>query len=339
MTETLREVPKSIYHTENSIGFKLSNSSAGVFRGCKRRFWHKSIAKTEKDPDFDDNSKALVIGRIYHRVLELAEHERDNLADFMLHAAANENDCSDSQILGLVWAMVDKYLELHEKSGLKAVAIEIPVTDDKVIGFVDVILKETDGHWWIVDLKTAATLSKSLLGKLKQDPQLNLYSYFAEDIAKAHGLDLDKWSGIRYRVTTKSTARIRSNENITSFSERVARTIEAYDIAIPKADLNPGLAYDQIMDIYKEVEVLKTLPESSVPQNFGYCEQYFKPCPYWSRCYGTTHTDSGKDVPIFNSQDMPDVNELIETFDHSELDIDYIDDLLLGEDYEHARQH
>lgn len=328
--DALREVPESIYHTTNSIGFKLSNSSAGVFRGCKRRFWHKSIAKTEKDPDFDDNSKALVIGRIYHRVLELAEHERENLADFMLHAAANENECSDNQILGLVWAMVEKYLQLHEKSGLKAVAIEIPVTDDKVIGFVDCILQESNGNWWIVDLKTAASLSKSLLGKLRQDPQLNLYSYFAKDIAENHGLDLDKWMGIRYRVTTKTTARIRSNENISTFSERVLKTIEAYDIPIPKDKLNPSLAYEQMMFIYGEVEQMKLLPEHSIPQNFGYCEQFFKPCPYWSKCYGTIYTESGKDVAIFNSEDMPNVNELLEPFDEP---IDNcLDDLLLGDD-------
>ena len=95
--------------------------------------------------------------------------------------------------------MVLKYLRLHNKSNLEAVVCEHEIIDDQVVGFIDVVFKEKDSDkWWICDLKTSSRLSSTLISRLPQDRQLNLYAYFADQIADTYGLKLDQYQGCRY---------------------------------------------------------------------------------------------------------------------------------------------
>jgi hypothetical protein len=293
---------------EQISGIRISYSSSNTFLGCQRRFYYQKVKKVDFDPDFEDNAKALRIGKAYHSVLEYCKHSKMAILPEHYRQSFEENAVSSPTEQGMIAAMVRKYLSLHARTKLIVVGIEIKVGNEvDYIGFIDVVLADMNGNWWICDLKTAAKLNASLLSKLSRDPQLNIYSYFADEVAEKCGLDLKKFQGVRYRVTTKCAIKCNNKESIKEFSKRCFDRVESYDIAVPKKDLDPAKVHTRFMELLKEMRSLEGKPEEKVPQNFTYCESFFKPCPYWSRCYGKTYTTNAEQYEIFDTDNIPDL--------------------------------
>ena len=288
---------------------RISYSSSNLIQGCQRRFWHEKIAKTDHDPDYKDDSTALRLGKAFHRVLEDAEHAKANLSNDIFNKSFNDNLIDSRTERGYIVAMVHKYLVLQERSGLQARYCEVEIGNDKYIGFIDVIMTDINLNWWIVDLKTAARLSGSLLSRLSRDPQLNLYSAFINQIAEKCDLDPSRFAGTRYRVTTKPTIKLGKKEEFKDFIARCFDRIESYDIGIPAKDLNPRDAYKHIMGLRDLAGKLSVTPEEKIPQNFTYCETYFRPCPYWSNCYGCTYSAAAEQYVIRDTSDIYDLTE------------------------------
>ena len=273
---------------------RISYSSSSLFLGCARKFWHKKVRDTPIDPDCEEDTNALRVGKAFHQILEECNHERSKCTSAIAMKSFEENDVLEQTQQGMILGMVDAYLKLHEAQGLKVIACEIEIGDDNLIGFVDAIMEDENGGWYIVDLKTAARLNNSLLSRLSKDPQLNIYSYYVPQISRMINLDPAKFKGTRYRVTTKATIKKNRKETLKEFIARVRERVEAFDIFIPAESLIPEQTHKSFMDILEKMHQVAELPEEKIPQNFGYCEQYFKPCEYWSRCYGKTFTDAAK---------------------------------------------
>jgi len=290
---------------------RLSYSSSTLLQGCRRKFWHKKIQKTAVDPDFEENTTALRLGKGFHQVLEDCNHEKSKLNKAIIDSAFEDNDILGDTEKGLILGMVGKYFTLHEKQGLKVVGCELEIGDEDIIGYVDAVMVDNSGAWYIVDLKTAARLSGSLMSRLSKDPQLNIYSYFAPMLAKQLNLDPDLFAGTRYRVTTKATIKRNKKETQKEFIGRIMDRVESYDIFVPKSQLVPEQVYNQFMTLLWEIEELKEMSEAQVSQNFQNCETYFKPCPYWSRCYGKTFTAASETHELFSTANA----KLVQHFD------------------------
>lgn len=280
---------------------RLSYSSSNVLLGCERRYKYK-IADVPFDSDYVDDRKALRIGKGYHLALEYSKHEMPTGKQFL--KAFVEENIDDFQEQGLIIAMCMKYVELHEKSGLKAIAFEIEVGDKHVIGYVDVVYVDGLGNWYFGDLKTAGKLAGDLLSRLHQDVQLNLYAFYAPEVAAALGLDIDKFLGCIYRVTTKASIKIKPGEKPMAYAKRIIDKVEAYHISIP---YNPKVVkatrkrMEQLWDKHSQAY---ELGEYETMQNFGNCFHYFSPCPWWSRCHGHTYSDGKELLVMKSSKDM-----------------------------------
>jgi hypothetical protein len=269
------------------VNTRLSYSSGTLLKNCSMKYYHYKVAGVAKDPDSEDNSDAFNIGKAFHWVLEENNHTEDNLVDLLEKAVKNFN-VEDS--MGMLHAMLLRYLKLHKKSGLVVKKCELGLQNDIFEGYIDAIMTEEDGTWWVVDLKTARIAAETTFARLKTDTQLNLYCSFADDIALLLGLDRGKFGGARYRVTTKSVLKKKANESYFDHVMRTAKNIKSYDIIIPVSEMNPEQAYkdhellhSRSMDLRHDV--LK--PE----KNLSYCDSFFKPCEYWSRCHGDTFTN------------------------------------------------
>lgn len=282
--------------TKETIDTRLSYSSANLLRNCERRYYYYKVKEAQPDKDFNPDSSALVIGKAFHHVLEMSKHEKPKKIGNLLEECVQQFNLEETQA-PLVHAMVLKYLRLHKTTNLECVACEYQIQDDVVNGFIDVIFKEKDSdNWWICDLKTSARLSNTLLPRLAQDRQLNLYAYFKDQVAKEFNLDPDKFMGCRYRVTTKSSAKIRANENYSDFVMRVADLVKSYDIIIPYSKMTPISIYKEHEELWKKSLSLR---KGEVPSaNYGYCDSYFKPCPYWSKCHGECFTDLNDSLEV-----------------------------------------
>lgn len=269
----------------------LSYSSARVLSACERKFYHYKVEGTSPDPDNVSSDLALRVGSAYHGVLEDTMHERDRFTRLILEKRCEEFDLDeDSQCM--IWAMAAKYYSLHQKSELKVVECELAIEHEKFLGFVDAIMVDPDGGWYICDLKTASSVNKEhLKARLSRDLQLNLYAYF-QDYLKGLllGGAFGEFQGCLYRTVTKSRLSRREGEEATDFVKRMMGGIKAYSFHIPVSALNPKTAWEEYSAYYQRAIEIAHGDEAKC--NTDACLNYYRPCEYWSQCHGQLYSKS-----------------------------------------------
>lgn len=284
----------------------LSYSSATLLNNCEQRYWHYKVASTPKDSDFEEDYAAFDIGKTFHEVLEKNFHTRKDL-DKLLDAACKEYKTEGSKLL--IKAMLHKYLDLHEASELTCTNCELPIGSKEVIGFVDAFMCDSNGYWYICDLKTAGRWMPGILARLASDYQLNLYSHFADIFAATLDFDPKKFKGCLYRVTTKTTIAQKSNESDKAYFNRLYKTVKSYDIFIPKAAMPTDEVWTRHLEAYERSMELRG--GSAPKRNYNYCESYFRPCPYWSQCHGDINSNCSEKVILNTAKSYEDNKQTI----------------------------
>jgi len=278
---------------------RLSYSSGTLIGNCEAKYVHYKVKKTKIDIDADNSTEAFNIGKSFHGVLEDTLHETIEAEALtkLVEDKCKKYECEGKE--ALIEAMCRKYYQLNELTALQAIHCEYEIKTDVFIGYIDVVMKDKMGNWWIVDLKTAARISPLLLSKLKRDTQLNLYGSYFQMVAKDLKLDPSKFAGMRYRVTTKAKLIRKSSETYEGYVQRQMKNIKSYDIAIPRND--------KIMDIARKKHQVSwqrsvELFDGEEPkQNMTYCDSFFRPCEYWSQCYGETFTKCAKRLVMMDA--------------------------------------
>lgn len=265
---------------------RLSHSSANLLRSCERRYWHYKVNKTEVDPDHNQDLQSFAVGKVFHQVLEDHDHKKPEKIVNVIEAACEEHKCEEQHI-PMIHSMLLRYYEDHKESGLEVVKCEYKIDSEEVIGYVDVIMKEEDGSWWIVDLKTYKSMYFVKPANLTRDYQLNLYAAFAHTIASDLDLEVKKFKGCILRVVTKPALKQRKDETYVEYVSRMKGNAKFYDIKIPLSYLHPNEIYDSHLKLYeKSMEMRKWDDKGSC--NFNNCFAYNIPCPYYSRCHEET---------------------------------------------------
>lgn len=266
----------------------LSYSSSNLLLNCEMKYFHKKVAKTAPDSDSEQSTLAMDIGKVLHKCCEVTNHDLSGFKLGSMFEFMAEEEVP-KQHGPLLWAMVRKYKDLHEKVGLTCKTPELKLQDPSFLGFIDAIMVEPEG-WWIVDLKTAGTLNRFLTSRLHRDRQLNLYAYKARMLRI--GFDA-KFLGCRYRVVTKSKIKQKIGETFESVNERMYKSISAYDFEIPRVLLDPkaeGRDFKKLRARQESLWKKTRLPT----KNLTYCDSYFRPCEYWSQCHGSNYSDESE---------------------------------------------
>lgn len=265
----------------------LSPSSFNLFQTCQRRYWHYKVNQTDIDPDSRRDSTALNVGKALHQCLEDTEHKLKGLT-----LAKVEQVCGDYEVddyACMIFAMLSKYKSIHDKAGLEALYCEVAVETESFIGYIDVILIDSEGKWWIGDVKTAASFTDSLIPTLPHHPQLNLYASNYEHVAASLSLDPKKFQGCRYRLVTKSRLKRKDGESNGEFIGRLLKSVRAFDFPLPKETMSPGIIAGAHKEINRHIQKYKAI-KYYIP-NYSQCLQYYKPCEYFSQCHGCTFTE------------------------------------------------
>lgn len=270
----------------------LSPSSLSLFQACERRYWHYKVNKSEKDADFKDDSTALRVGSAFHKVLEETNHELDGVTFPQVKAWIAEFGVGDEALR--IMAMLAVYKDMHKRAGLKVIACEIELDLPEFIGYIDAIMVDDEEQWWISDNKTAAMFSSNLIPTLPSHPQLNLYAKYADKIAEQLGLDMKNFGGCRYRVTTKSRLKRNKSETDKEYFDRLKTSISSKDIVIPFTYLDP----DRIGEVHSKVFAFtkRNKKEEAYKCNYSNCLQYFKPCPWFSRCHKWNFSEGSLEI-------------------------------------------
>jgi len=266
---------------------RLSYSSFTLLSNCEQKYWHYKVNNTDPDSDIEESTAAFDVGKTFHEVLEHSNHEDKDILR-LLDKSCNLYDTNGSKLM--IRAMLEKYLAMNKLSGLKAIHCELGISDPRTIGFIDVIMEDSLGYWWIVDLKTSGRWMPSILARLPMDMQLNLYASFRKGIAATLDLDLKKYAGCRYRVTTKTTIKQKAKESDEAYLNRMKGSIKSFDIIIPKKAMSPNMVSELHAEAHNRSLALR---HGEIPtRNYSYCESYMKPCKYWSRCHGDLNTNT-----------------------------------------------
>lgn len=299
--------------TEKPGDVRLSYSSLGTLQTCEQKFAHYKIYKTEKDPDYEE-SEALGIGKAFHQVLEMTKHRE--VKNEHVDQALMDHTVKKSHKLSVI-AMGMQAVALNKASGLTIVHCELEISHGDYVGYIDAIGVDAYGNWWIIDLKSAGNYDDKLLPRLPLDLQLNLYAYFKDHIAGVLRLDPEKFAGCKYRQITKSKATQQEGESDAEFIKRLITPrmsygkyqapVEARDFTVPYFKMNPSLAWSVIQE---NLIRARELQQGEAPKkNFKACLDFFKPCEYFSKCHGYTHTDGYNNVKVntINSYTLKDV--------------------------------
>ena len=273
----------------------LSPSSLTLFTGCQRRYFYKKVVKVPVDSDVEEEVESLQVGKAFHQVLEDSKHVLEGFPLAAIQAIVANHELSDEVHTPLIFAMLKSYKDMHEKAGLTATHYEVEVSTDKFFGYVDVILQDEVGNWWIGDMKTAASFSQNLVPTLPMHPQLNLYAAHYKEIAAQLGLDPLKYKGCRYRLTTKSKMNRKEGEDFMSYVGRMLKTIKSFDFILPKEIMRPELfaSIHGAAESYIKAHATDAEP-TNFCQNFSNCMNFFRPCEFFSRCHGKNFSEMNR---------------------------------------------
>lgn len=292
----------------------LSYSSISLFRQCARKWQHRKVWKTKRDPDATWDPIRLAIGKCFHKILEDSDHLPE--FDRNWHKGEGRKYRIGYQIsefdLAKIVAMCIRYRELHEKSGLMVIANEVMVHDNMIGGFIDSIMVDSDYlRYWIVDNKTAAGKRKGLEESISRNVQLNMYAAFrgkvVEQIPALKGV---KFGGILYRCTTKPQIRFCAEKDA-NFWDTVARcTTETFQIKVPAHKLIPEIVMDEAREIGQRMKLYETDQHKLLPRNLESCLAYGDNCEFWSHCYGTTATQCRHSAIVETAETFEDDGDL-----------------------------
>lgn len=277
--------------TERKPHKGLSPSSLATFTSCQRKYFYSKVMLLPKDRDADNDMENLHIGSAFHECLEETKHELKGF-EYPRLLQILETHSLDSSFGPMLYAMLLSYKSLHEKAGLKAIGCELEVETDDFYGFVDVVLSDSEGNWWIGDNKTAGSYTPNIIPTLFSHPQINLYALHAPFVAGALQLPLEKFMGCRYRLTTKSKLIQKDGETDPQFIERLRKVIRSYDFILPKERLNTAEIAAVHSQAFRHIEENRgKMDPANFTQNFGNCFAYYKPCSHFSQCHKKIYSD------------------------------------------------
>ena len=285
--------------SSSDISIALSPSSLSTFLSCQKKYWHKKVANTPPDTDVEEDTEALRVGKAFHEVLEECRHVLDGLEYSKVWATVWKHELDADAMTPMIYAMLSKYKIMHEKSGLKATFCEIEVKTEGFLGYVDVVLEDKEGGWWIGDMKTSAAYYSNIAAGLARHPQLNLYAAHAFLIAAGVGLDISKFRGCRYRMTTKSKLIRKKTESVSDYIERLKQAVKSVDFILPIEDMSPHSTLMSHERVRSFIE--KNRGGESYLHNYANCMQFFKPCEFFSHCHGKEYTKA--DIKCVNADD------------------------------------
>jgi hypothetical protein len=280
---------------------RFSYSGGNMAMKCQRKWYLKYIMKVEVDSDSQDDALALREGKALHTVLEFSNRDARGYKEEYLIAAAKEQSL-DNESFYKVYACLYSYYRLHAPSGLSVAGTEVEVGDDNYVGYIDSVMVDRNGYWWMEDTKSSGMVMETLFARLEEDQQLNLYAFYAPQVAEKLKLDLSKFAGARYRVVQKPRLVPKNNEPLKDFAKRA--DAKAYDVEIPVSAMNPVAAYQLHMKLRATMLGLK---DEDICPNRQACIDYNRPCEYWSHCHkGKTFTECKSGVKVFTYATMTD---------------------------------
>lgn len=276
----------------------LSPSSFKTYMGCNRKYFYEKIVELPADPDAEQDTEALMVGKAFHQVLEDTRHNLKGVTIGQVLKTCLSYELTDENTAAMIWAMLAAYKRTHEASGLTVLECEKIIETPTFYGIFDAVMAGPEG-WYIVDMKTAASWSPdSLLGTLPTDPQMALYAAHAPLAAEFFNLSMRDFKGLLYRAAIKMRVVRKADESLNDYALRLSKISRCYEIQIPASAVKASVLMAEHSQAVREIQTKieaslgdVAAAQEKFPRNRTNCMSYFKPCKFWSQCHGETFTD------------------------------------------------
>lgn len=278
----------------------LSNSMVSHFKDCERKFIMNYITKQERDSDFI-SPKYFAFGNAYHKILEETLHDSNKFTVELLNSVSDEHGLDPIYEKAKLVQCLKLYYQEHNKSGLKILDVEVYFKGDNA-GTIDAIAIDSNG-WWIIDLKTAASLSNMRPELLHVDSQMGLYASHAPEVQlmleEKHGIKLGEFLGIKLREVTKAKERKKKEtEDFDTFYNRL-KPIEFRELTLEKQYIEcEETRHYMEVESQRVNDTVKKFIESgenikSVIRNTKSCTNPVTKecCPFFSTCHGKSASE------------------------------------------------
>ena len=282
----------------------LSFSALSCYSQCKRKFWHRYINHTKKDPDAQWDPIRMTIGKCFHQILEDTCHAPTFAEDWPTTIGMKyrrKYQLSPFEMAKIV-AMLIRYAEFHRASELIPIADECMVYDETIGGFIDSVMVDPRRmEWWIVDNKSAAGMRPGLKESIRRNLQLSIYAGLRDKLAKIiaeSAYPHATFAGVIYRCSVKPGIKYNTKVDQDFWATVQRCTTETYEIRVPFEKMEIDTIFSEVKDTCREINLHKSLKNMRMPRNLENCLAYGSNCDYWSQCYGETATDcrTGADV-------------------------------------------
>lgn len=293
----------------------LSGSMVSTFKECERKFLYSYVLKKEVDSDYI-KPKYFNFGSAFHEIMEVIEHKQSKFKMDILNEISSKYNLDPVYEKAKLIQCVETYLKNIQYSNITIVLTELYFNDSSS-GTIDAVGIDVDG-FWIIDLKTASSLSNLRVEMLSIDPQMTLYASHSNAIKtlaeEKLGYDIGKFKGIKLREVSKASERKKTKpETLEEFYGRL-KPNQYRETTIPAS----ALSYDEIrnfmrIETKRANEMVKDFIDSNdnincVPRNVRACSNPItkEVCPFFNSCHGK----SAKEI-MLNEKELNELaNEL-----------------------------
>lgn len=279
---------------------KYSHSQLQVYMDCPLKYKNYYLKKQRlrKRPGYFVLGEA--IGNyiaIYYNTKdpELAARQVKIVYDKVDRTLLNKEEIHKLEIdrniaLGISEAYPKTYRQDFDqyKSFLTEQQFTLKVGDkDEYTGYIDVLIQDATGAWWVLETKTATAPDASYFERVQIDSQVAGYMYGAKEILGEFP------NGVIYNVIKKPSIRLRKGESLAAFQRRIYleyTTLASekgyftrHELMIPERTLTNW--WKNVNHVAKEVTNKVALGKEGVwPMNTGHCTGKFGACMYLPAC-------------------------------------------------------
>ncbi len=202
-----------------------------------------------------------------------------------------------ARVIGMASAYVERYAsdrDQYQKFLVeKHAEIEL-IPDELYHGYIDVLMQDASGAWWIKETKTvaASTLTEAYWQKVKIDNQTLGYAFLAKKI-------LGEWPvGVVYDVIKKTQHRKRAQETVQQFCTRIRNVYagkEADNLFFRREYLLNRTDLKRWLDDYRQkiarAAEMRRNQHTRWTMNTGHCLKWGNPCGMFAICMGGGEID------------------------------------------------
>jgi hypothetical protein len=271
---------------DNTKPFVASQSAMRVLTDCERKFQHAYVLHTVRDVDYVEPTY-FRFGSALHALAERTRHDFAALTPEMVEGACMEYRLDWEKDGAKLVAMLREYSERHMASvvsqGIEILALELELVTRDWVMYIDAVLRNSLGMWWMADLKSASEFDPVVENKMRHDAQVNLYMAHAHLVAEKLGLDMAKFVGFEYREIMKPKERLKKSETRAELIERMVPPIRFTLLSSQYEGTN--LVVEQMGRQLERARAMFTSSDG-ITENRSLCHAKGTTCPYYSRCNG-----------------------------------------------------